>query len=429
MQPLRDGVLTYKIVIQLRLITSVQQWSISQLDVKNAFLNGELREEVYMQPPPEYSVPEGMVCRLRRSLYGLKQAPRARFERFSSVITAAGFSPSAHDPALFVHTSSRGRTLLLLYVDDMLITGDDPHYIAFVKEKLGTQFLMNDLGHLHYFLGIEVSSTSEGFFISQEKYIRDLLDRACLTDQRTADTLMELNVHLRPTDGEPLEDPTRYRHLVGSLVYLDVTRPDISYPVHILSQFVSAPTQLHYSHLLRVLRYLRGTVTRRLFFPRPSSLHLQAYSDATWAGDLADRRSLSSYCVFLGGSLIAWKTKKQTAVSCSSVEAELRTMALLTAEVTWLRWLLKDFGVSVSTPTSLLSDNTGAISIARDPVKHELTKHIGVDASYVRSQVQDQVIALQYVPSELQLADFFTKAQTRAQHAFHLSKLSVVDPS
>ncbi|CAM8962212.1 unnamed protein product [Rhodiola kirilowii] len=133
-----------------------------------------------------------MVCCLPRSLYGLKQAPRARFERFSSVITAAGFSPSVHDLALFVHTSSCGRTLLLLlYVDDMLITGDDHHYIAFVKEKLGTQFLMNNLGHLHYFLGIEVSSTSEGFFISQEKYIRDMLDRASLTDQRNADTPME----------------------------------------------------------------------------------------------------------------------------------------------------------------------------------------------------------------------------------------------
>jgi hypothetical protein len=138
-----------------------------------------------------------------------------------------------------------------------------------------------------------------------------------------------------------------------------------------------------------------------------------------------DRRSLSAYCVFLGGSLIAWKTKKQTAVSHLSVEAELRAMALLTTEVTWLRWLLADFGVSVTTPTTLLSDSTGAISIARDPVKHELTKHIGVDAFYTRASV---VIALHYVPSELQLADFFTKAQTRAQHSFFLSKLSVVDP-
>jgi len=409
-------------------VASVRAWSISQLDVKNAFLNGELHEEVYMRPPPGYLVPDGNVCRLRRSLYGLKQAPRAWFQRFSSVITAVGFSPSAHDPALFVHNSSRGRTLLLLYVDDMLITGDDSEYIAFVKARLSEQFLMSDLGPLRYFLGIEVSSTSDGIYLSQEKYIQDLLDRSSLTDHRTVETPIELNLHLRTTDGEPLTDPTRYRHIVGSLVYLGVTRPDISYAVHILSQFVSAPTHLHYSHLLRVLRYLRGTITRRLFFPRSSSFQLQAYSDATWASDSSDRRSLSAYCVFLGGSLIAWKTKKQTAVSRSSAEAELRAMALVTAEVTWLRWLLEDFGVSVSVPTPLLSDSTGAISIARDPVKHDLTKHIGVDASYTRAQVQDDVITLRYVPSELQLADFFTKAQTRAQHSFFLSKLSFRDP-
>lgn len=230
----------------------------------------------------------------------------------------------------------------------MIITGDDPEYIAFVKARLSEQFLMSDLGALRYFLGIEVSSTSDGFFISQEKYIQDLLARAGLTDERTVETPMELNVHLRASVGEPLSDPTRYRHLVGSLVYLAVTCPDISYPVHVLSQFVSAPTHVHYSHLLRVLRYLRGTVSRRLFFPRSSSLQLRAYSDATWASDPSDRRSLSAYCVFLGGSLIAWKTKKQVAVSRSSAEAELRAMALLTAEVTWLRWLLEDFGVFVT---------------------------------------------------------------------------------
>ncbi|CAM8968930.1 unnamed protein product [Rhodiola kirilowii] len=153
----------------------------------------------------------------------------------------------------------------------------------------------------------------------------------------TADTPMELNVHLRTTDGEHLEDSTRYRHLVGSLVYLGVSRPDISYAVHILSRFLSAPTQLHYSPLLHVLWNLRGTISCRLFFPRSGSLQLRAYSDATCDSDPSDRRSLSSYCVFLGESLIAWKTKKQTTVSCLSAEAELRDMALLTAEVTWLR--------------------------------------------------------------------------------------------
>uniref|UniRef100_A0ACD5VVU0 Uncharacterized protein n=1 Tax=Avena sativa TaxID=4498 RepID=A0ACD5VVU0_AVESA len=215
----------------------------------------------------------------------------------------------------------------------MIITGDDPEYIAFVKARLRDQFLMTDLGPLRYFLGIEVSSTSDGFSISQEQYIQDLLARAALADERTVETPMELHVKLRPTDGDPLPDPTRYRHLFRSLVYLAVTRPDISYPVHIPSQFVSAPTTVHYGHLLRVLC---GTITRRLFFSRSSSLQLQCYSDATWANDPTDHRSLSAYCVFLGGSLVAWKTKKQVAVSRSSVEAELRAMASVTAEVTWL---------------------------------------------------------------------------------------------
>jgi hypothetical protein len=222
-------------------VASVRGWSISQLDVKNVFLNGELREDVYMHPPPRYSIPEGMVCHLRRSLYGFKQAPRALFQHFASVVVAAGFFTSAHDPALFVHVSPRGRTLLLLYVDDMIINGDDLEYIAFVKTRLSDQFLMPDLDPLRYFLRIEIS-TPGGVFLSQEKYIQDLLNRVSLTDHRTAETPMELNVHLVATDGEPLEDPTCYHHIVGSLVYLGVTRSDISYSVHILSQFVSAPT-------------------------------------------------------------------------------------------------------------------------------------------------------------------------------------------
>uniref|UniRef100_A0A0A9CEM1 Reverse transcriptase Ty1/copia-type domain-containing protein n=1 Tax=Arundo donax TaxID=35708 RepID=A0A0A9CEM1_ARUDO len=162
--------------------------------------------------------------------------------------------------------------LLLLYVDDMLITGDDLHHIALVKKRLSEEFMMSDVGPLRYFLGIEVTSTFDGYYLSQQKYIQDILDRSGLTDHRIAETPMELNLQLRVTDGEPLEDPTRYRHLVGSLVYLGITRPDISYAVHILSQFVCSPTQLHYSHLLRLLRYLRGTISRCLFFPRSSSL-------------------------------------------------------------------------------------------------------------------------------------------------------------
>jgi hypothetical protein len=157
----------------------------------------------------------GHVCRLRRALYGMKQAPRAWFDRFSSVVTAAGFTPGDHDPALFVHISGRSRMLLLLYVDDMLITGNDKEYIAFVKSCLSEQFMMSDLGPLSYFLGIEITSTADGYYISQHKYVQDLLHRSGLTDDKTATTPMELNLQLGPTDGTPLADPSRYRHLVG----------------------------------------------------------------------------------------------------------------------------------------------------------------------------------------------------------------------
>ena len=408
-------------------VAASRSWKISQMDVKNAFLHGDLQEDVYMHPPPGVQLPSGYVCHLRRALYGLKQAPRAWFARFSSVVIAAGFTPSDHDPALFVHTSSRGRTLILLYVDDMLITGDDPDYIAFVKARLCDQFMMSDLGPLSYFLGLEVESTAAGYYLSQAKYIRDLLTRSGLTDTRTAATPMELHLHLKSSDGSPLDDPTRYRHLVGSLVYLTATRPDIAYAVHILTQFVSCPTTVHYAHLLRVLRYLRGTASHRLFYATSSPPTLHAYSDATWASDPVDRRSVTGYCICLGGSPVAWKSKRQTAVSRSSAETELRALATTTAEIIWLRWLLADFGVDSAHPTILRCDNTSAIQIANNPVKHELTKHIGVDASFIRSHCQLSTVDLQYTPSELQLADFFTKAQTRDQHQFHVFKLNVSD--
>jgi len=314
-------------------VATSRSWTISQMDVKNVFLHGDLHEEVYMHPPPGVDAPPGYVCHLRRALYGLKQAPRAWFERFVSVITAAGFSPSPHDPALFTHISSRGRTLLLLYVDDMLITGDDAEHVSLIKRHLSQQFQMTDLGPLSYFLGIEVLHSQKGYYISQSKYIQDLLVRSGLTDNKIAATPMDLHLQLRPNDGTPLQDPARYRHIVGSLVYLTVTRPDIAHAVHILSQFVSAPTSVHFGHLLRVLRYLRGTSSQCIFYARDNSLQLHAYSDSTWASDPTDRRSISGYCILLGSSPLAWKSKKQTAVSRSSTEAELRALATTTAEI------------------------------------------------------------------------------------------------
>ncbi|WVZ75789.1 hypothetical protein U9M48_023820 [Paspalum notatum var. saurae] len=335
-------------------VASVREWSISQLDVKNAFLNGELREEVYMQPPPEYSVPDSMVCRLRRSLYGLKQAPRAWFQCFVSVVTAAGFSASAHDPALFVHTSSRGRTLLLLYVDDMIITGDDPQFIAFVKARLSEQFLMSDLGSLRYFFGIEGFLDHASISMCMTLPIGfwyDKLITAILYNEVMNYATSYHNINL---SGERKE----------SLFLLPLSSTIVTFFVSYVI-FVGLCHVVCSFHTLALYGFRLTVMLLGLVIPL-SSLRLQAYCDATWASDSSDRLSLSAYCVFLSGSLISWKTKKQT-VSRSSTEAELHAMALVTAEVTWLRWLLADFGVSVFIPTPLLTDSTGAISIARDP--------------------------------------------------------------
>ena len=278
------------------------------MDVKNAFLNGELIEEVYMQLPPGFSQPPGFshkVCRLRRALYGLKKVPRAWFAKFSSTISQYGFSASSCDSALFFRRSDHGITLLLLYVDDMIITGDDVQGIRDLKHFLGQHFEMKDLGLLSYFLGLEVSSSSDGYYLTQAKYTSDLISRARITDSKIVDTPIKYNNRLNTHDGEPLPDATLYRQLVGSLVYLIVTRPDISYAVHLVSQFMAAPRSLHYAVVLRILRYLKDTLFHGLHFSSQSLLTLQAYSDVDWAWDPTDRRSTIGYCFLLGYSLIS----------------------------------------------------------------------------------------------------------------------------
>jgi hypothetical protein len=415
-------------VRSLLAVAAVRHWQLFQMDVKNAFLNGDLTEEVYMHPPPGYHHPPHKVCRLRWALYGLKQAPRAWFAKFSSVVAQQGFVSSSYDLALFLRTTNNGTILILLYVDDMIITGDDISGIRALQSFLSQNFEMKDLGTLSYFLGLEVTSSTDGYYLSQAKYASDLLSRAGLTDSKTTSSPLETNVKLLATDGEPLSDATLYRQLVGSLIYLTVTRPDIAYVVHLVSQFMSAPRSTHYAVVFRILRYVKGTMFHGLHFSSHSSLELRAYSDADWAGDPTDRRSTTGYCFLLGTSLISWRSKKQFVVARSSTEAEYRALADTTSELLWLRWLLSNMGVPQSTSSPIHCDNWSAIKIAHNDVFHERTKHIEIDCHFIRHHLQHGILHLHSVTSADQLADIFTKSHPPGRLNDLISKLKLASP-
>ena len=409
-------------------IAAARSWFIHQLDVQNAFLHGDLHEVVYMTPPPGLRRQgENLVCRLNKSLYGLKQASRNWFSTFSDAIQQAGYQQSKADYSLFTKARGTSFTAILIYVDDILLTGNDPQEAEQLKGFLLNHFRIKDLGNLRYFLGIEFSRSRKGIFMSQRKYALDILQDSGLTGARPAQFLMEQNLKLTTTDGELLNDATKYRRLVGRLIYLTVTRPDIVYFVQTLSQFMHEPRKPHWDAALRVLRYIKGTPGQGLLFSSNNSLALKAYCDSDWAGCLTTRRSVTGYCIFLGDSLISWKSKKQAIVSRSSAEAEYRAMANTCLELTWLRYILQDLKVPQTIPTPLFCDNQAALYISANPVFHERTKHIEIDCHIVREKMQAGMISAHYVPTCSQLADVFTKALGKDQFVTLCSKLKLHD--
>ncbi|PKI35625.1 hypothetical protein CRG98_044079 [Punica granatum] len=238
---------------------------------------------------------------------------------------------------------------------------------------------------------------------------------------------MEQHHRLSTSSSDLLTDPAKYRRLIGRLIYLTITRPEISYSLHILAQFMQEPRQDHWDAAIRVLRYLKQSPGHGIFL-RPTSLKLEAFSDSDWASCPLTRRSITGYFIMLGGCPVSWKTKKQTTVSRSSAEAEYRAMAATVSEVIWLRNLLSSLEVKLTTPTPLFCDNQAALHIAANPVFHERTKHIEIDYHFVREHLKSSVVATDYLPTRLQLADIFTKALGCDRFRFLLSKLGIRDP-
>ncbi|GAB2279700.1 hypothetical protein Dimus_039365 [Dionaea muscipula] len=234
-------------------------------------------------------------------------------------------------------------------------------------------------------------------YLNQRKYALDLLKETGMTEAKPLALPMDVNQKLSADQGTSLEDPSRYRRMIGKLIYLTITRPDICYAVHILSQFMSKPTDMHMNAANHLMRYLKNAPGQGIFFSKHSKLELKAYCDADWASCPMSRKSLTGYCIMLGDSLIAWKAKRQDVVSRSSCEAEYRAMATTSCEISWLLRLLKDLGVSSLTPVQLYCDNQAALHLSKNPVFHERTKHIEVDCHFTRNKVIEGEINTVYI--------------------------------
>ncbi|KAG7536467.1 Integrase catalytic core [Arabidopsis suecica] len=313
----------------IRLILGVAEdrsWPIRQLDVNNAFLQGTLTDEVYMSQPPGFEDKDrpNYVCRLRKALYGLKQAPRAWYIELRTYLLTVGFVNSVSDTSLFILRCGKSIVYMLVYVYDILVTGNDSVLLQQTLAALATRFSVKEHEDLHYFLGIEAKRVSQGLHLCQRKYIFDLLTRTNMLLAKPVTTPMATSPKLPLHSGTRLPDPKEYRAVVGSLQYLALTRPDLSYAVNRLSQFMHMPTTDHWNAVKRVLRYLAGTPNHGIFLKKGNALSLHAYTDADWAGDTDDYVSTNGYIVYLGHHPISWSSKKQKGVVRSSTEAEYR---------------------------------------------------------------------------------------------------------
>ncbi|RVW52356.1 Retrovirus-related Pol polyprotein from transposon RE2 [Vitis vinifera] len=400
-------------------------WSLHQLDVKNAFLNGDLEEEVYMDIPVGLETTSNFnkVCRLRKSLYGLKQSPRAWFERFTKVVKGYGFVQCQSDHTLFV----KQFPVIIVYVDDIILIGDHEEKIDLLKKLLTKEFEIKDLGNLKYFLGMEIARSKKGIAVSQRKYVLDLLNETRMLGCKPAETPMDTTVKLEESDGSAPVDKGRYQRLVRKLIYLSHTRPDIGFSVSVVSQFMNNPTKKHMTAVIRILRYLKMTPGKGLFFQRTTKKEIEIFSDADWAGSVTDRRSTSGYCSFVWGNLVTWRSKKQSVVARSSAEAEFRAMAQGICEGIWLNRLLEELRIPLKHPMVLYCDNQAAISIAKNPVHHDRTKHVEIDRHFIKEKIEEGVFKVSYTPTNCQTADILTKALARVNFEDLTEKLGMIN--
>ena len=425
-------------------LTARWDHELHQCDVPTAFLNADVAEKVYMQLPPGYRKgKENMVCLLHKSLYGLKQAPRNWYLMFSKfIVNTMGFKATVSDPCMFFKRSKTGRLLFMfLFVDDIQVSfhAEDRDEWCTLKSMLVDRFDTKDLGESKWILGMRISRDRKARVITldQELYVTKALEKYGLAECKVAPTPELVQSRSPVADGklmQPLSpvEHQRYMEITGTLMYAGIsTRPDISHAVHQLASHMQSPTRQHMLDAERCLRYLAGTKEIGLTFGarassaddgNPSSMNgdsrgrglLQidvcAYSDADWANDKSDRKSITGWVAKVNGDAISWASKKQRTVAQSTCEAELYAEAAAIQEVLWLRGLLTELGLHMRTGSVVYGDNQSAIAVSKNGIKGERTKHVDVKYHFITETIEQGSVQLKWIPTTEQQADIFTKA-------------------
>lgn len=393
-----------------------------QVDVTTAFLNGELKEEVYMRQPEGFVTKgqEHLVCKLEKSIYGLKQSPRCWNAVLDDQLRDMGFVQSASDPC--VYKDSGGEMFLIgVYVDDIILAGENDKKINDVKRALGAKFNIKDMGKLHYFLGMKIIQDKKtgNVWIGQPAYVESILKKFGMDNSKPVGTPIDPNTKLtKATDDEQSIDQQLYQSAIGSLLYLSGgTRPDITFSVSNLAKFSAKPSKHHWAAIKRVMRYLKGTINFGILYSKQEPKDFVAYSDADWAGDHDDRKSTSGYLFQMSGGAVSWRSKKQSSVALSTAEAEYIALASTAQEAVWLKQLTTELGSGSTEATTIFEDNQAAISMSKNPQYHGRAKHISIKYHFIREQVNDGTVTLKYCPTQDMVADMLTKGLHRDQFA------------
>jgi hypothetical protein len=404
-------------------------WQVHHMDVKSAFLNGELEEEVYVQQPPGFADAKhaGHVLKLHKALYGLRQAPRAWNAKLHDSLQSLGFERCPLEHALYRRGGCDNFLLIGVYVDDLIITGSDVEEIAKFKEQMHGMFRMSDLGLLSYYLGIEVEQRDGHITLSQASYALKVLEAAGMQDCNLCHTPMDTRLKIGKHNGGDAVDATKYRSVIGSLRYLVNTRPDLAFAVGFASRFMEAPGVHHWALVKQILRYLKGTIRYGCRYSAGSVPNLVGYSDSDHAGDVDDRKSTSGIVFFLGSSIITWGSQKQKVVAQSSCEAEYIAAATAATQAVWLSRVLGAVLGKEPDKMKLYVDNLSAIALCKNPVFHDRTKHIDTRYHYIRECVEKGMVDVLHVGTHDQLGDILTKALPRAKFVEMRQRLGIIE--